>query len=118
MAAVLGGMMLLSLGAATAGPAMAANEPRTELYLRIRGFQYFPNNVDVTPGAQVSVRNFDWRRYHAPHTVSSYDGLFETGLIRGGTKEFNAPMEPGHYRYFCAIHPFMSGSIIVVDTAG
>ena len=41
-----------------------------------------------------------------PHTTTSYDGLWDSGLIEGGTGEtFSFTFdEPGTYTYFCGPH--------------
>ena len=68
-------------------------------------------SVAAAAGATVDVVNED----DATHTVTSSDGLFDTGRIdAGGEAELTAPGEPGSYRFFCAIHPSMAG-ILVVD---
>jgi len=79
---------------------------------------YRPTSVTIEPGTQVVWTNT--ASYN--HTVTSVDGLFDSGrLLRGQTFEYNFT-EPGTYRYICAIHPgrpdpLMHGEIIVNDYA-
>jgi len=49
------------------------------------------------------------------HTTTSYDGLWDSGLLPGGSGEsFSYTFyEPGTFAYFCHIHPFMMGSVTV-----
>jgi plastocyanin len=76
--------------------------------LEINGFQF--SAIRVGPGATVTVVNND----SAPHTATAEDGSFETDTIpAGATGSFTAPTEPGSYPFFCAIHPRMTGTLIV-----
>jgi plastocyanin len=49
----------------------------------------------------------------APHTITSRDGLFDSGLFgSGGSYEISFD-EPGSYQFFCTLHPSMTGSVTV-----
>ncbi|MFB5634383.1 MAG: plastocyanin/azurin family copper-binding protein, partial [Candidatus Nitrosomaritimum aestuariumsis] len=54
----------------------------------------------------------------AAHTVTSGipgspDGVFDSGMVMsGGTYEFTF-VEPGEYDYYCMVHPWMTGKIMV-----
>ncbi len=54
------------------------------------------------------------------HTVTSGnpedgpDGLFDTGLFLSGDTFSHTFTEAGEYQYFCSIHPWMTGTVIVV----
>lgn len=70
----------------------------------------FGTPIAVAPGQVVTVTNRDG----APHTLTSDDGLFDTGDISGGGQAtFVAPTTPGTYTFFCAIHPSMQGELVV-----
>ena len=61
-------------------------------------------------GAAVEVSNADG----TAHTLTARDGAFDTGAVDAGTTvAFTAPAAPGTYDYFCAIHPSMTGSLVV-----
>lgn len=54
-----------------------------------------------------------------PHTTTSYDGLWDSGIIAGasgGTFSFTFE-EPGTYAYYCALHEAqgMVGTVTVTD---
>ncbi len=74
---------------------------------------FAPANVTVEPGTTVTwVQNGE-----NPHTTTSYDGLWDSGLLPGGSGQtfsftFN---EPGVYEYFCIPHEDlgMVGSVTV-----
>jgi plastocyanin len=86
---------------APAAPAAAA--------ITIAGFD-FGAPIVVTPGAQVTVSNGDG----VAHTLTGAGGVFDTGAIdRGTAVALVAPTVPGTYEFFCAIHPSMTGSLVV-----
>jgi plastocyanin len=88
-----------------AAPAPAAATGTIE----ISGFA-FSAAGPFAPGQVVTVTNVD----SAPHTLTSNDGLFDTGNIDpGGSATFVVPSEPGSFAFFCAVHPSMTGTFTV-----
>ncbi len=76
----------------------------------IRNFAFSPGALTVAPGATVTIRNEDG----ATHTVTASDKTFDTGDIPGGgTATLKAPSKPGRYAYFCQMHQYMTGSLVV-----
>lgn len=79
--------------------------------------QFFvPADVTVKPGSILTWKNDDT----AIHTATSGkdatpDGKFDTSLISPGqpSKPLTMPTEPGEYSYFCTLHPWMTGKVIV-----
>ena len=76
---------------------------------------YLPYSLEIKVGDTVSWSNDDT----AAHTVSSgtaadgMDGIFDSSLfMAGSTFEFTFD-ESGAYPYFCMVHPWMTGEIIV-----
>jgi len=64
----------------------------------------------VPTGTIVSWTNED----SIQHTVTSdEEGLFDAGPISPGNTFENAFDRPGEYGYHCAIHPFMTGRVMV-----
>ena len=82
--------------------------------VRVAGFRYSPVAVEIEAGGRVTFENLD----KAPHTASSDEGSpweFDTKRLetsQDGTIEFD---EPGSYPYFCRFHPFMTGTVEVVE---
>jgi len=76
---------------------------------------YIPSSITVPVGAEVTWSNDDT----AAHTVTSGDlksgpiGKFDSGLFMAG-KTFSFTFEsPGTYPYYCQVHPWMIGKVIV-----
>lgn len=75
---------------------------------------YLPYSLTISAGDTVIWENPD----SAAHTVTSTtdgvpDGVFESGLFLSNTAfEMDFP-EQGTYDYFCIVHPWMVGSVIV-----
>jgi plastocyanin len=75
--------------------------------------QFFtPANFTVKAGTTVTWINHDG----SSHTVTSQgSSLFDSGNIpTGGTFKF-AFSQPGTYQYYCTIHPWMKGTIVVTS---
>lgn len=84
-----------------------------EVTVRMEDNFFDPANMTVEPGTTVT-----WvQSGNNPHTTTSYDGLWDSGLIEGGsggTFSFTFE-EPGTYDYFCIPHEQlgMIGSVTV-----
>jgi predicted secreted protein with PEFG-CTERM motif len=78
---------------------------------------YIPSTVTIDVGGEVTWSNDDT----AAHTVTSGtiesgpDKIFDSSLFMAGTTfehKFDG-VEPGDYPYFCMVHPWMVGTVIV-----
>ncbi len=77
----------------------------------IRLISYQPETLTVPAGTEVTWINRDVVR----HTVTSDEGLFDSGDI-GSDGSFNHTFEePGTYGYHCTRHSIMHGTIIVTE---
>ncbi len=74
-------------------------------------FTYSPDPVVVQVGGKVTWKNDD----NAPHTATADDGSFETGIIETGKQKSVTFKEAGTFTYFCTVHPFMHGTVEVVE---
>jgi len=81
---------------------------------------YVPYTVTIDPGGEVTWSNDD----SAAHTVTSGtakdgpDGNFDSSLFMAGTTfSVDTLDEEGTYPYFCMVHPWMTGEVIV-EAAG
>jgi plastocyanin len=95
------GVVTLLIGA----HALAAT-PQT---IGIKQFKFGPSMLTVPVGTTVTWVNRD----EEPHTVTSGTGAFSSaGLVNDDTfvRTFT---KPGTYQYFCSIHPYMKGTLVV-----
>jgi plastocyanin len=88
-----------------------------EVTVRMEDNFFAPANITVEPGTTVT-----WvQSGNNSHTTTSYDGLWDSGLIEGGSGgSFSYTFEePGTYDYFCIPHEAlgMVGSVTVADGA-
>jgi len=86
----------------------AAIEPNT---VAIDNFAFGPNSITVPVGTTVTWINQD----DEPHTVVNTGNprLFKSGALDTGNKFSFTFDKPGTYRYFCSLHPHMTGVIVV-----
>src|SRR5581483_1121914 len=64
--------------------------PQTGPHLVAKNYAFEPQTLDVQGEG---------------HTVTSVDGLWDTGLKQGGeTATFTAPATPGTYKFYCRLH--------------
>ena len=75
--------------------------------VRIGGFAFAP--ATARRGATVTVVNGDG----VDHTVTATAGGFNVKARGGSSVTFRAPSRPGTYTFFCAIHPEMTGTLVV-----
>jgi plastocyanin len=79
--------------------------------VEIVDFAYEPDPVVVQVGGKVTWLNQD----SAPHTATADDGSFDTGTLEQGKLKSETFKQAGTYTYFCEIHPFMHGTVEVVE---
>jgi len=100
---------LVAIAIMAASPAWAAD---TEV--NIDNFTYNPQQITVKAGTTVTWTNHD----DIPHTVTSKTMLFKSNALDTDDKFSFTFATPGIYEYFCALHPHMTGSIVVEASAG
>ncbi|MBV9232417.1 MAG: cupredoxin domain-containing protein [Candidatus Eremiobacteraeota bacterium] len=77
--------------------------------VRILDDAFVPRTLMVQPGESVAFVNDD----DDAHTVTANDGSFDSkGLDSHGVWRHAFP-KSGTYAYFCQLHPFMKGTIVV-----
>jgi plastocyanin len=96
-------MLLFGIGAYAGAAAPDA--------VTIANFTFSPTPLTVAPGTKVTWTNAD----DEPHTVVSADGgkTFKSAALDTDDKFSFTFNKPGIYKYFCSIHSYMSGTIIV-----
>lgn len=75
----------------------------------ITGFAYRPSALVVKAGTTVRWTNRD----AAPHTVTATNGSFSSRNFGQGAGYSRKFTRPGTYRYLCALHPQMKGTVTV-----
>jgi plastocyanin len=97
---------------ATATGSSASQKPGTTDTIVIKNFMFSPDSLTVAPGAAVTVKNED----SVTHTLTDKtdQSAFNTGPVGPNqTKTFKAPDKAGSYPFFCMIHQFMTGTLVV-----
>jgi plastocyanin len=77
--------------------------------IQIDNFHYTPPSLVIAPGTTVTWTNAD----DSPHTVREKDGKFKSAALDTDDKFSQTFTAPGEYEYFCSIHPYMTGKIVV-----
>lgn len=73
---------------------------------------FSPNPVEVKVGETVTWINDDSGR----HTVTSKDGVFDSGMMGKGQSFSYTFEKAGEYPYFCSPHPGMLGTVVVTES--
>jgi plastocyanin len=81
---------------------------------------FTPDNISVKPGATLTFRNHDAVVHTATGTndgtsVASPtpNAVFDTGLLSTGQEKQIIFAHEGTFNYFCEVHPYMRGAVIV-----
>ena len=104
--AVVGVLLLLTL-VWVPTPARPADSAPAQV--RISNFAFDPPSLTVPKGATVTWVNQD----DEPHTVTSQTGAFTSQALDTDESFSFHFTAPGTYVYRCAIHPHMTGTIVV-----
>jgi len=94
--------------APTLTPATPAATPG-QANVNIAGLAFVPDKLTVAVGTKVTWTNND----SVTHTVTSDDGLFESGNLSRGATFSHTFNQKGTFDYYCRIHPSMTAQIIV-----
>lgn len=92
-------------------PLKAAAKPQSQgaTSVSIEGFAFAPTAATVKVGQEVTWENHD----PAQHTVTQEGGGFDSGTLASGGTFKTTFDQPGEYRYICALHPGMKGTVVV-----
>jgi plastocyanin len=109
VAIALAAAVFATAAALPAAPAQAAD---TEVL--IDQFTFTPQRFIVKVGTTVTWINED----DVPHTVASSSKLFKSKALDTGDKFLFTFTTPGAFQYFCSVHPYMTGAIVVEAATG
>jgi len=87
--------------------AHATNADANEIV--IQNFAFEPSTLTVKVGEKVTWVNRD----DEPHTATATDKRFNSKTLENGDRFSTEFTAPGTYKYYCALHPKMTGQIIV-----
>jgi len=76
----------------------------------IAQFAFKPATITVHPGDSVRFINRD----SEAHTATARGNAFDSGGLDTGDSWTVRLTKPGKYPYFCSLHPYMTGTIVVV----
>ena len=111
----LAGVMVMVAGCTSSSspspsPASSAvTSTTTQNSVAIQNYAFNPSTLTIQKGADVTWKNYD----SVQHTVVSDSSAFSSPLLRTGntyTFQFN---DSGSFPYYCSIHPYMKGTIVV-----
>jgi amicyanin len=104
-------LLVLPFGLLKASHAkQAASEPNNSYQVKIDNFSFGPSTLTVPVGAIVTWTNQD----DVPHNVVSTDGKTLKSPVLDTDQRFSYTFtQTGTYPYYCAIHPKMTGKVIV-----
>jgi plastocyanin len=91
-----------------AGGALAADST-----VSIANFAFDPDTVTIQVGDTITWTNNDG----TAHTATAGDGSFNTGNIGPGASDSVTFDTAGSFAYHCAIHPQMTGTVVVQGAA-
>lgn len=99
------------LGAAVLPNAAVATTSKT---VEIKDFAFSPAVLTVSAGESVKFVNHD----QEAHTVVAQNGAFRSGGLDTNDEWTVRLAKPGTYPYFCSLHPYMKGTILVRAARG
>jgi len=96
---------------AASNKAPAANAEAVEsASVSISQMRFTSPTVTIKSGGTVTWTNADGM----PHTVTANDGSFGSEQLGRGGSFSQTFTKPGTYSYYCALHPNMRGTVVVV----
>ena len=89
--------------------AAARTGPTVKASMKSIAFQ--PSRIEIPMGTTVAWTNDD----AVQHTVTAIDRSFDSGNMAPGAAWPHTFTKPGTYQFFCVVHPFMKGTVIVKE---
>ncbi|MGN6551589.1 MAG: cupredoxin domain-containing protein [Pararhizobium sp.] len=96
-----------TLAAFLAQPVVSASAK--EARVTISNFTFEPQTTAIARGSKVTFVNTD----DMVHTIVAADGSFRSPPLETGQSFVTTVSRAGTVVYFCGLHPFMKGSIVV-----
>ncbi len=93
----------------TAASTTAASTTAATTSVTIESFLFNPASLTIKAGETVTWTNKD----SVAHTITEDKGIFDSGSVNSGATYSFTFKTAGTFTYHCAIHPSMTGKIIV-----
>lgn len=111
--ALLVGGALSTTTFASAGSALPDSGKAEGAAVSITNYKFDAPVLRISPGTTVTWTNAD----EAPHTVTSTDKRFVSSPALDSNDHYAYTFtKAGTYHYYCTLHPFMTGEVIVRTT--
>jgi len=107
--AILGIMGIVAVSGCTSSSNSTTNSSVAPNTVAIQNFAFNPATLTVKAGTKVTWTNQD----SATHQVVSDTGAFNSGDLSNGQSFSFTFDKAGSYPYHCAVHPSMTGTIVV-----
>ena len=105
--------LVLALGGAalaqSSSPDPAASPTPAPAVVHLKNFAFVPETVTIRPGQSVRFVQDD----DTPHTVTAVDKSFDSGNLNQKDTWRHTFATEGTYKFICAYHPYMKGTVIV-----
>jgi plastocyanin len=103
-------LRIATLVAALALLGLPATAPaQTGTTVHIKNYTFVPASLTVVAGTTVTFVNDD----DEPHTATARDKSFDSEAIDTNGSWQHTFTKPGTYAYFCEMHPYMKGTLVV-----
>ena len=100
---------IIAANTPSASKQTAASTEKVGAKVSIANFTFTPAEITIAPGESVTWTNDDG----APHGLEYADGAKGTDLLLPGASFSRQFDRPGTYDYSCAVHPYMTGRVVV-----
>jgi len=102
-------------GSGLAGGVLVARAQTSSSAVAIHNFTFTPQTLTVKAGITVTWTNKD----DIPHGIASANNGFARSKALDTDDSYSFTFAtPGTYGYFCYVHPFMKGTIVVEAASG
>lgn len=108
---MMGGSGSGMMGGGQQSPTAQGTPTTGVTHLTIRQYAYQPATIQVTVGTTVTWTNQD----NVPHSVTLKNGMADSGLLKQGQFFSYTFQAAGTYQYYCTVHPYMTGTVIVTQ---
>jgi len=105
----------IGLAATSAPVSIVVTNVATTNIVTIQGSAFSPQVITVTAGSSILWTNRDLVTHTATGVLTNVEPVCGARFMAGNQTCTNRFMTPGVYPYYCAIHPFMLGTVVVAS---